>query len=678
MRYAGTGAALAALVVCAGCATTSTVQSVDISKDITAKQRDGAYLTYAVAKSLIVIQISSAAATAGAAPAGGGKTATSSPSGGAATPPTGTGAATPTPAQTWTFTGALTSGDAKPDQAKADPARPAAVDTSLCATLGRDYQASQTVFGQLIDSYGKLGLRLAQMGAGAPAKVGTGDAAVTDSPASLANDVAAYNNLLVAAHPQLDHAKATYALLSAYCAPSVKVSIQQQVTPDWTQTFALKGHHDDLYADVINLKADANGLFTTTSAATTDETAAIATGIASTIGEFAGLAAGSPIGTAQVLSRNFSTKRTPCPKADPASPLSASLAALCAASPGTAAAAAALAVLPQLPTPPALPPAPDATGLPVTLVVDLADLVSPSLAGPCPDPSAPPPAAPPQVDEVASARDNVDGCLAAAHAARVSALESREAVDPAAEATAAKTAQDDFAHAAGWAARARNAAETLNNVAPPRTGDTRPPPRPLPVYEPPPTLAAARQAARRASAELVLARYGVAVELSCSPRPEGADWDPAIPEGQSAAATGGVYDGLIVSASRACRVDARQAATSEPLANADLWVQDSRYLTRLPMRRAFLVTRTVEYDFQNGSATGVSDNRPSSAQALVALPGNVVAALIGGVTSAITSRNTVTNDQTAAITAKVNLLNAQTQYLTAQKALQAASASPAN
>jgi hypothetical protein len=656
MRYIRAWAAIAASAICAACAT-STVQSVDVSQ-AQPQRRDGAYLTYAVAKSLILVQVSAGGAAGDTSQTGAAKPTSTSPAAGGAGAPAPTTTAT---AQTWTLTGTLTSGDAKPDATKTAAAKPTAVDTSLCATLTNDYQASQTLLAGLIAKYGQLGGRLAQMGAGAPATLGTGATAKKDDPATLANDVADYNNELRAAGGQIARAKSTYALLSVYCAPNVKVSIQQQIAPDWTRTFALKGKHDDLYADVINLKADSNGLFTTSSATTTDETGNIAVGIASDIGQVAGFLAPAKIGLAavsQVAGSRFALvlTKTTCPKADD-NPLAQSLSKLCVAAAGSSAASLdALAVLNLLPAPPSLPAPPGTANLPVTFVLELGDIAPIASVGNCATALA---------ATSQAALDNARTCLSDMRANGGSALASRQAGDIPAEAAAASAAQSDLVNATRSAEQARALAEAANAAAADQGATAQS------------AAAAARQEARSAIAETALARFGVALELSCSPRPEAGGWKTEIPEAQSSA-TGGVYDGLIVSASRACRIDARQAQTGAPLANADIWVQDSRYLTRLPMQRAFLVTRTVEYDFQNGSATGVIDNRPSSMQALVALPGNIVAALIGGVTSTVTNRNALTNDQTAAVTAQINLLNARTQYLTAQKALQAASAPPAN
>jgi len=171
-----------------------------------------------------------------------------------------------------------------------------------------------------------------------------------------------------------------------------------------------------------------------------------------------------------------------------------------------------------------------------------------------------------------------------------------------------------------------------------------------------------------------LASYHVSLYLDCSPRTSAHVGD-GIPETASDSddydrpTATGVYDGLIVSASRACRFQARQDRPVQGqvlVAQNFLWAQDSRYLVRLPTQRGLLVARSVTYNFAGGQATGVTDSRPSEIQALVALPGAVVGSFFTGVSSAVTNGQTLTSAKTANLSAQTAYWNAQTASLTAK------------
>jgi hypothetical protein len=169
-----------------------------------------------------------------------------------------------------------------------------------------------------------------------------------------------------------------------------------------------------------------------------------------------------------------------------------------------------------------------------------------------------------------------------------------------------------------------------------------------------------------------LGKYDLTVKIKCARRggaaPDGHTEENPLIENGPKDDTGkytGQYDGLVVSASRACVAEASQNRSknnegSETVALAQnyFWAQDDRYLSILPTNRGFLVQRSVAYTFANGQPTGVTDSRPSEALALVSLPGTVVGSFFSGVTSAFTNAQTVTNGKAA-------LLNAQTAYLTA-------------
>ncbi len=190
-----------------------------------------------------------------------------------------------------------------------------------------------------------------------------------------------------------------------------------------------------------------------------------------------------------------------------------------------------------------------------------------------------------------------------------------------------------------------------------------------------------------------LSKYALDIRFDCSQR-SGTPLPDGIPENAPAKndwggpSKEGVYDGLVVSASHACKFSAIQnrpisdpakgAAATQPVivTQSYLWAQDNRDLVILPTDRGFLVARSVSYTFTNGQATGVTDSRPSEALAVVSFPGTVVGAFFSGVTSAFTNGQTVTNGKTADIDAETANLTAQANYLAAQAALQKAKSPP--
>ena len=164
--------------------------------------------------------------------------------------------------------------------------------------------------------------------------------------------------------------------------------------------------------------------------------------------------------------------------------------------------------------------------------------------------------------------------------------------------------------------------------------------------------------------------FGLTLKLECSPRKaEAGAADVSRPENvKPAAANIGVYDGIVVSASRSCRLRGTQVHqnTSMLVAQSYFWAQDSRDLTVLPTSRGFLVKRSVGYTFASGQPTGVTDSRPSEALALVSFPGAVIGSFVGGIATGATSRTAKTGARTTELTAQTNYLTAQANYLAAQ------------
>ena len=210
---------------------------------------------------------------------------------------------------------------------------------------------------------------------------------------------------------------------------------------------------------------------------------------------------------------------------------------------------------------------------------------------------------------------------------------------------------------------------------------------PLTVYLPLEDLLANSPTSTDSLLKYINAALKVTVDFKCSAR----DPDPPTANEQPENAPArndygqlratGVYDGLVVSAPRACEFRATQKnegmGVELPLALNHFWAQDSRYLMLLPTSRGFLVARSVTYTFANGQATGVTDSRPSEALALFSTLGSIPGAFFGGVTTAATNNQAFTNASTANITAQTNNLTAQDNLLTAQTTLKNAKAAGA-
>ena len=195
-----------------------------------------------------------------------------------------------------------------------------------------------------------------------------------------------------------------------------------------------------------------------------------------------------------------------------------------------------------------------------------------------------------------------------------------------------------------------------------------------------------RTSAHRVLLSQALNAFRVSLDVRCAPRSEDEKLpDPAskVPMGDRAdhpenATSAAVYDGLVVSATRPCRLEARQARlgfpgapdgglTDLPIAETAFSAQDSRYLTILPTQRGFLVARSVGYTFSGGLPTGVTDSRPSEALAVVSFPGQVVGAFFSGLSSAYSNRQTGVKGHTDEINAEANLYTAQAALVAAQQ-----------
>lgn len=102
--------------------------------------------------------------------------------------------------------------------------------------------------------------------------------------------------------------------------------------------------------------------------------------------------------------------------------------------------------------------------------------------------------------------------------------------------------------------------------------------------------------------------------------------------------------------------DANAATQEFPLRNLN-----ASPLLAIPAPRSPLVKRTLAVTFTAGIPTKVVHNKPSEIEALVALPGDIVGAVFGGITAGFTS-------QRNAIAAETNFLKAQTEQIAAVNA----------
>lgn len=550
--------ASAAAILLAGC---STLRSVDTSAGPDSARR-GAYFRYAVARTLVKMDIT----------ADTGDSSSSAKASTATTAATDTGAATtpkPAAAATSPAKAAAPAAKAAAAGAAASPDAPAAsADTSECADLTADYQTEQKEVAKAQETYADITFRLER------ASDPLGPRPTKADLADLAKTLAAYVEMIddSAYGVRVRNADLSRQEIEKDCPVKVKVAFTPTIAPDNRRTFAARIRPNIFYDDNINLGVDASGFLTKGAPSSTSEIPGVLTALASDAGAFlppgGGLAAPAPPPAAALFKGGAATICARFKEED-IHALTARLGdkntsgedVICVAS-------AILGALdgPKGPYGPgALQALPPAGLLPVSYVATLEEMQALS-----------------------------DG---------------------------------------------------LNR--PTKDADGR---APAVLSEPPTSIRGRLQSTYQNGLSGRLRLLNVNVIFDCSQAAGEDDSKPptGLPEGVEASADH-VYDGLVVSASRVCRATAVQfqrgataegvetpaKATALPVQLTDIsfWAQDSRYLTLLPTKRGVLVPRAVDYEFKGGVPTGVTDSRPSEAKAAVSLPGNIVGALIGGVTS---------------------------------------------
>jgi len=551
-RAAYTSVFTLAAALLTGC---STVSSIDLSTATDESLRKGAYLDYAVAKSVFQIQIA-AATNSAQAPATSTPTTTSPPAAGAAAPAAAPAAPAAAPA--------VNPAPATPPLAASTAAQP--VDASMCSVLTAEYTAGQTAVAGNIALYATLLARISQMEANKPAP--------KDTPKILVGDLRNY--LTAVRDPAYlttfsTNTNTIYGRIVNECAPKVTVSIQQMVVPDTARTFALRPRTNILYTDALTFGIDSNGFITNGAPGSTSQVTAMASAIAGDIGTVLTPGAGAIHGIGPAVA------------------------------PGPA---------------PATPPKPSC----VTSAVPTVD------------------------DQI----NDLETCADAMSARALLAQIGGDLDQP--------------------GAMMNLPATTL----------------PLTAYVPLEDLEDTPAVPTNALLKFAKDNLKVSVTFTCSLRNPKPPTAGELPENAPAnndsgdPRTPGVYDGIVVSAARACEFTARQDRTGltggAPLAFNHFWAQDSRYLTLLPTTRGFLVQRTVGYTFANGQATGVSDSRPSEALAIVSFPGTVLGSFFSGVTAAATNNQAFNNAKTAGLNAQYSNLQAQVNVLNEQAALKTAKA----
>ena len=401
----------------------------------------------------------------------------------------------------------------------------------------------------------------------------------------------------------------TLAQLTALCPPKVKVALSQQIVPDWTRTFAVKMTPNVLFSDQVNLKVDSNGFLTSASVATQDQSAGVASSLAGIAGEFiVGPAESAPAALGAAVRRGQDQNYALLEKG-----------------------------------------------------LEIKGLGLKTATENCAIPLV------------------ADGSKAEFQAYLAELRKTR--CD---QATAAKIGLrlGELLPAPG--------------ALPPLPGGDLPislafdldqldSPQPEPASEPSPKMTPlgpelAKQAGT-GPGKINQNTYPLTLEARCShvaaaaaPSEESPDLEATRfhPHPSQRGAVPYVYNGLIMSTSRACRFRVMHDGTTLAVADQSFWVQDSRYLRAIPLKRIALVTHTVGYDFSGGQATDATENRPSVVAAAAALPGDLVGAFFSGITASFTNKKGVIDNQTAGVTAQTNLLTAQTNYLKAKADLKTA------
>jgi hypothetical protein len=485
----------------------------------------------------------------------------------------------------------------------------------------------------MISSYSGLMSRLAQLSLGRP---GTGDSA-----AKVATDIKTYVGMVLSqnyesimdanAFDDPDATAGVYNQIVKDCPPKVTVTIQQTIVPDPTRTFALKAENNALYNDALTFGTDSNGFLTNGAPTSVSQIPTIAGSIASDIGSFVGVtpaAAPSPDLKAEIKIPGLGKAKPSCPTSDTWNTEADNLGKSPTASTGEIA----FHLSQCLPKPGSLKNLPSSM-LPITFYATV-ETFNPPSAEPKAGVAI---AAVPTADVADSGGSLADVAGLGAFAKKYLALNmqlycSARFLDP-------TNLQTTPAAGQGTTSRiTRQSEKTYAWRTPDSSGEVEDP----------------------------------------------ATWDDA----GRRINTGGIYEGIVTSAPRACLFLATQTRPSLlpvapgaddgtstiEVARTYLWAMDSRYLTILPTQRGLLVARSVAYTFANGQPTGVTDSRPSEVAALFALPSSVAGALLSGLTNAYATAQAKTNAQNANLTAQTAYLSAQASYLQAQATLKTATA----
>ncbi len=522
-----------------------------------------------------------------------------------------------------------------------------------------EYTAAQAQVAGEISIYAKLTNSLGQMAAGRSAP--------KDTPKTLKASLdpyfstiqgAPYQQLMSTNLPKATSRNAvdgTYDFLVAKCTPRVAVTVQQSIVPDSSRSYALIPQTNILYTDSLTLGVDANGFLTNGAPTSTSQITAIASAIANTVGLAAAPGVALPgaganqvdfVHSLKITGSKVKPKAKPKPSCTvaPANDPATQIANLGACDPESkakghaddAATAALLAqqLLVDLPAPGGLPNLPGAM-LPLTFYAALEDW---DPAGKLKD------------GTIGTVRD---GTTVALKGGTIVALKD------------------------GTNVELKGGTTLVLKAGPAETG----------VDKMPASASELRAAAREKVMKALTDSFNLTLSLTCAARGTDPDAPPpaaGIPENappltDAAGETvkPGVYDGIVVSASRPCSLTATQKRLGVPgspdvptdveIAQSYFLAQDSRYLTILPTQRGVLVARSVAYTFAGGQPTGVTDSRPSEALAIVSFPGQVVGSFFTGVTSSFTNSQAVLNGKTADLTAQVNYLTAKTNLIQAQQ-----------
>ena len=542
----------------------------------------------------------------------------------------GSAAAAGSTPTSWTLSGTIVSGSG--EGAGSGASKAPSADTSRCGVLTAEYAAAQTQVAARMADFTKLLAQTVRLAAPQPGAKPAESKDIQDYVKKTQDYMKAvkgapYQDLVAANLPQAVSKSITpgiYDLITTQCPTRVSVTVQTSIIPDVSRNFALLHNTNIFYADSLTFGVDANNFLTNGAPSSTSQVGAIASAIASDIG-----LASAP-------------------------------------SPGRLAAG----VL-----------------RPQDYGVVVGALGARLRTGPtCRyDPAA-------ELDAQLLALNTCDPSTHEPDAAAVTAIAEavfvklESSYDPGSLQNLPSTALpltlyaslDDWAPDGSLLGATGYAAKGDGGLDPP--------------------------SAHRVLLSQALEAFRVSLDLHCAPRSEGEQspkpasdksmggkapkpaWDEPLADRSATpenAPSAKIYDGLVVSATRPCRLEASQARsgfpgapdgklTVLPIAETAFTAQDSRYLTILPTQRGFLVARSVGYTFSGGLPTGVTDSRPSEALAFVAFPGQVVGAFFSGLSSAYSNRQTGVKGHTDEINAEANLYTAQAALVAAQQKANAA------